>query len=256
MGFIFHTNYVQLIYCRLYNLRLVWLGFNSLTVNYYSYCIVGQLLQPRVVHGFRMDPRVGSGRVGLGHDFAGFWRVGSGRVSTSGFWVFYYYFLVPKSIWIFEYYIRIDRLPKIFDDLYNKSCKQLYIVPGWQLESWTHEIEGGGSGRVGSDFLSEIAGRVGSTFSPGRVGSKKSDPWTTLLQPYLWNYFLQDFLVSKLFLMFIYKNVHLGLLPVNIQIRVSLTENPFLKLTWHKSWLENTKVTGKNLKVAWITGKR
>ena len=36
----------------------------------------------------RMDPRVGSGRVGSGrvgsgHDFAGFWRVGSGRVSTS-----------------------------------------------------------------------------------------------------------------------------------------------------------------------------
>ena len=28
----------------------------------------------------RMDPRVGSG-----HDFAGFWRVGSGRVSTSDF---------------------------------------------------------------------------------------------------------------------------------------------------------------------------
>ena len=33
----------------------------------------------------RMDPRVGSGRVGSGHDFAGFWRVGSGRVSTSDF---------------------------------------------------------------------------------------------------------------------------------------------------------------------------
>ena len=27
----------------------------------------------------RMDPRVGSGRVGSGHDFAGFWRVGSGQ---------------------------------------------------------------------------------------------------------------------------------------------------------------------------------
>ena len=37
-------------------------------------------------------PRVGwtggSGRVGSGHDFAGFWRVGSGRVSTSDFLVF------------------------------------------------------------------------------------------------------------------------------------------------------------------------
>ena len=37
----------------------------------------------------RMDPRVGSGRVGSGHDFAGFLRVGSGRVSTSDFSVFY-----------------------------------------------------------------------------------------------------------------------------------------------------------------------
>ena len=27
----------------------------------------------------RMDPRVGSGRVGSGHGFAGFWRVGSGQ---------------------------------------------------------------------------------------------------------------------------------------------------------------------------------
>ena len=35
-----------------------------------------------------------------------------------------------------------------------------------------------GSGRVGSDFLSAFAGRV--NVSPGRVGSKKSDPWTIL----------------------------------------------------------------------------
>ena len=27
----------------------------------------------------QMDPRVGSGRVGSGHDFAGYWRVGSGQ---------------------------------------------------------------------------------------------------------------------------------------------------------------------------------
>ena len=35
----------------------------------------------------RMDPRVGSGRIGVGsgHNFAGFWRVVSGRVSTSDF---------------------------------------------------------------------------------------------------------------------------------------------------------------------------
>ena len=54
------------------------------------------------------------------------------------------------------------------------------------------EGSGRGSGRVGSDFLSAIAGRVesGQRFAGlGQVGSKKSDPWTTLitgeLRPYL-----------------------------------------------------------------------
>ena len=50
------------------------------------------------------------------------------------------------------------------------------------------EGSGRGSGWVGSDFLSAIAGRVGSTFRrvgskfrrSDRVRSKKSDPWTTL----------------------------------------------------------------------------
>ena len=43
---------------------------------------------------------------------------------------------------------------------------------------------GRGSVRVGSDFLSAIAGRVGSGqrfAGSDRVGSKKSDPWTTAL---------------------------------------------------------------------------
>ena len=49
--------------------------------------------------------------------------------------------------------------------------------------------KGRADGRVGSDFLSAIAGWVGSgrvNVSPGRVGSKKSDvsdPWTTLRDP-------------------------------------------------------------------------
>ena len=44
--------------------------------------------------------------------------------------------------------------------------------------------KGRAAGRVGSDFLSVIAGRVGwgqRSGGSGRVGSKKSDPWTTLL---------------------------------------------------------------------------
>ena len=47
----------------------------------------------KVSRGVQSCPRVGwtrgSGRVGSGHDFAGFGRVGSGRVSTSDFLVFY-----------------------------------------------------------------------------------------------------------------------------------------------------------------------
>ena len=58
----------------------------------------------------RIDPRVGSG-----HKFAGFWRVESGRVSTSDFLDFTDYFLVPESIAIFKYYIRIDSLIRIFN---------------------------------------------------------------------------------------------------------------------------------------------
>ena len=47
------------------------------------------------------------------------------------------------------------------------------------------ERSGRGLGRIGSDFLSAIAGRVGSGqrfAGSGRVGSKKSDPWTTLVK--------------------------------------------------------------------------
>ena len=55
-----------------------------------SVAIVISIVQARVVHGSDGPAgRVGSGRVGSGHDFAGFWRVGSGRVSTSDFLVFY-----------------------------------------------------------------------------------------------------------------------------------------------------------------------
>ena len=57
------------------------------------------LLIPELSTG-RMDPRVGSGRVGSGHDFAGFLRVGSGRVGSPLriFKIFLDYFLVPESI--------------------------------------------------------------------------------------------------------------------------------------------------------------
>ena len=43
-------------------------------------CAVRDLSQGRVVHGSDGPAgRVGSGRIGSGHDFAGFWQVGSGQ---------------------------------------------------------------------------------------------------------------------------------------------------------------------------------
>ena len=51
----------------------------------------------------RMDPRVGSGWVESGHDFAKFWWVGTGRVGSGHaalrvFSFFTDYFLVPESV--------------------------------------------------------------------------------------------------------------------------------------------------------------
>ena len=49
----------------------------------------GRVGSGRVGSGRVGSGRVGSGRAGSGHDFAEFWRVGSGRVSTSDLVVFY-----------------------------------------------------------------------------------------------------------------------------------------------------------------------
>ena len=49
----------------------------------------------RVVHGSDGPAgRVGSGRVGSGHDFAGFWRVGSGRVGSGQHFGFISFLLI------------------------------------------------------------------------------------------------------------------------------------------------------------------
>ena len=100
----------------------------------------------------RMDPRVGSGRVGSdrvgsGHDFARFWRVGSGH----------HFGFISFSL-IISWYL----------NQYESSNTTFGLIDFHR--------------RVRSDFLSAIAGRVGSgqRFA-GRVGSKKSDPWTTLI---------------------------------------------------------------------------
>ena len=57
-------------------------------------------------------------------------------------------------------------------------------------------VEGSGpvSGRVRSNFLSAIAGRVGSGqrfAGSGRVGFNKSDPWTSLSLRFQYNEYIQ-----------------------------------------------------------------
>ena len=75
------------------------------------------------------------------------------------------------------------------------------------------EGSGRGSGRVGSDFLSAIAGRVGSGQrfgGSGRVGSKKSDPWTTLRHAHLnWTEFVSNW-TEHLRIAYIYYEIDIG----------------------------------------------
>ena len=56
-----------------------------------------------------------------------------------------------------------------------------------------------------SDFLSAIAGRVGSgrvNISPGRVGSRKSDSWTTLIIIYIYIYII--YIYIYIYIIYIY----------------------------------------------------
>ena len=135
----------------------------------------------RAISIYRSCPRVGwtrgSGRVGLGHNFSGFWRVGSGRVSTSEFLVVLLIISGLLNQWeslntafglmiFLRYLIYI-----IINQLINNYLIKLNIHIDSNQESdialW--------SGRVGSDrvrlfFGSHGSGRVGS----GRVRSGQS----------------------------------------------------------------------------------
>ena len=124
----------------------------------------GRVGSGRVGSGRVGSGRVGSGRVRSGHDFAGFWRVGS---VLRNFQFFTDYFWIPESMWIFEYWFRIGGFSTI---LINDYSIKLNLTQNRILRY----------SRVGSDFLSEVAGRV--NVLPVRVGSKKSDPWTTLCE--------------------------------------------------------------------------
>ena len=58
---------------------------------------------------------------------------------------------------------------------YNKTCYNTKMqMNKWINESYVYIWGGRATGRVGSDILTAIAGRV--NVSPSRVGSKKSDP--------------------------------------------------------------------------------
>ena len=62
---------------------------------------------------------------------------------------------------------------------------KLYIVLCWQLECWTHETYYiWGRGGLGSGQVRLFGGNRGSgrvNVSPGQVGSKEIDPWTTII---------------------------------------------------------------------------
>ena len=123
-----------------------------------------------------MDPRVGSGRVGSGHDFAGFWRVGSGQ--HFGF----FSFLLIIS-WYLNRYESSNTTFGLIDFLrYLIYNNQLIHKYNYSIEDYTYWGRVGprvGSGRVRLFVGNRGSGRV--NVSPGRVGSKKSDPWTTLV---------------------------------------------------------------------------
>ena len=76
-------------HCQLY--------FGSVTALYMRACDRSAQGPGFSLGGPGKDAELSMGRVGLGHDFAVFWRVGSGRVSTSDLKLFTDYFLVPES---------------------------------------------------------------------------------------------------------------------------------------------------------------
>ena len=70
-------------------------------------------------------------------------------------------------------------------DATNDSCICRFVNDDHRGPNAKMKLQGQGrvAGWVGSDFLSAVAGRVksGQRFAgSGWVGSKKSDPWTTL----------------------------------------------------------------------------
>ena len=110
----------------------------------------------RVVHGSDGPAgRVGSSRVGSGHDFAGFWRVGSGQIFFTD------YFLVPESI--NKQLNRYESSNTTFGliDFLRYSTYNNLIINKYLFNQRMHCTYGGKVGpRVGSDFCRQS--RVGS----------------------------------------------------------------------------------------------
>ena len=93
--------------CSRFNSGIVLIKLHSSYKIRSSIIVTSSFGQVRVVHGSDGP----AGRVGSGHDFAGFCRVGS---ELCFFLVFHTdYLLVPESIRIFEYYIRIECLSNL-----------------------------------------------------------------------------------------------------------------------------------------------
>ena len=121
----------------------------------------------RVVHGSDGP----AGRVGSGHDIAGFGRIGSGQ--HFGF----FSFLLIIS-WYLNRCESSNTTFGLIDIWYNNKLINNY---NYSIENYTYWGRVGPRVGSGQTFCRQSRVGSGQRFGgSGRVGSKKSDPWTTL----------------------------------------------------------------------------
>ena len=119
--------------------------------------------ETRVAHGSDEPAgRVGSDRVGSGHDFAGFWRVGSAlRI---------FQFFLHIISWYLNGYESSNATFGLIDFLRYL----IYIIINLLINNYSIRDNSlhmrGGEGRKSSQTFCRQS-RVGSTFLPGRIGS-------------------------------------------------------------------------------------
>ena len=107
-----------------------------------------------------MDPRVGSDRIG-----SRFCRILAGRVGSA---LRIFYFLLN----IYWYHNRYESSNTTFGLLIFYDIIIKWLIQNYSIKDYTYG-EGSGRGSGQSDFLSGIAGRVGSTFRRVVSGPRK-----------------------------------------------------------------------------------